>query len=239
MDLFQMPVVEPYPISDPLSTTGKINMNYQIIPFTYINRNTGLRAVLKSEMIAAVPDADIDRSKEWTNRPSGYMYTSNQYRFPLNLEEEGGTLRQFKERFKSGDIFHSATEICDIYLVPQGQNWSSDEAAKSFWSTRRVLGEDVKERPYTVIYPRLTTKSNTYTIHYRVQALQKFKGDRNQDQWNEEQDQVMGEYRGSSLIERYIDPHDTRIPDYATDQGATSIDQFYRFRTIMSKRFSP
>ncbi len=36
-----MPVVEPYPISEPLSTAGRINMNYQIVPFTYINRDNG------------------------------------------------------------------------------------------------------------------------------------------------------------------------------------------------------
>ncbi len=32
LDLFSMPVVEPYPISEPLSTAGRINMNYQIVP---------------------------------------------------------------------------------------------------------------------------------------------------------------------------------------------------------------
>ncbi len=36
MDLFNMPTVEPYAISEPFSTAGKVNMNYQILPYTYI-----------------------------------------------------------------------------------------------------------------------------------------------------------------------------------------------------------
>ena len=57
LDLFTMPVVEPYAISEPFSTAGKINMNYQIVPFTYIDRSTGVKAVLNSELIARVPKA--------------------------------------------------------------------------------------------------------------------------------------------------------------------------------------
>ena len=49
MDLFWMPVVEPYAISEPFETRGKINMNYQILPFTYIKRATALHALFKSE----------------------------------------------------------------------------------------------------------------------------------------------------------------------------------------------
>ena len=43
-DLFWMPVVEPWAISQPFATAGKINMNYQIMPFTYIKRQSGLYA---------------------------------------------------------------------------------------------------------------------------------------------------------------------------------------------------
>ncbi|OYW27750.1 MAG: hypothetical protein B7Z47_06395, partial [Chthoniobacter sp. 12-60-6] len=38
LDLFFMPVVEPYAISEPLSIAGRINLNYQIVPFTNITR---------------------------------------------------------------------------------------------------------------------------------------------------------------------------------------------------------
>ena len=46
LDLFTMPVVEPYAISDPFSTDGKVNLNYQIMPFGYLKRSTALRAEL-------------------------------------------------------------------------------------------------------------------------------------------------------------------------------------------------
>jgi hypothetical protein len=57
-------------------------------------------------------------------------------------------------------------------------------------------------------------------------------------------DAVLGEYRGSALIERYIDPTDTLnpIPDYAASSNPLSLqplETFYKFRTLESKRFSP
>ena len=56
LDLFHMPVIEPYAISEPLSTAGRINMNYQLAPFTYIKRTTGIYAFLKSDQMLAVPN---------------------------------------------------------------------------------------------------------------------------------------------------------------------------------------
>jgi hypothetical protein len=46
LDLFWMPVVEPWAISEPFATAGKINLNEQLAPFVNIKRDTGLRAVL-------------------------------------------------------------------------------------------------------------------------------------------------------------------------------------------------
>lgn len=55
-------------------------------------------------------------------------------------------------------------------------------------------------------------------------------------------DQVLSEYRGSVLLERYIDPNDPNliIPDYA-DSGITQqpLDSFYRFHALETKRFNP
>ncbi len=53
LDLFWMPVVEPYPISEPFATAGKINLNAQIVPFTNVKRYTGLRAIMQSVKITA------------------------------------------------------------------------------------------------------------------------------------------------------------------------------------------
>lgn len=60
MDLFWMPIVEPYAISEPFSSAGKVNLNYQMVPFTYIRRATGLHAVLKGELLSAYATANAD-----------------------------------------------------------------------------------------------------------------------------------------------------------------------------------
>ena len=60
LDLFWMPVVEPYAISEPFSTSGKININYQMVPFNnYIKRATGLHALMKGEIFHALPTFDV------------------------------------------------------------------------------------------------------------------------------------------------------------------------------------
>ena len=56
LDLFHMPVVEPYAISEPLATAGKVNLNCQIVPFTYIHRDTALRGAFRSTKIYASPE---------------------------------------------------------------------------------------------------------------------------------------------------------------------------------------
>ncbi len=233
LDLFTMPVVEPYPISDPFSTAGKINMNYQIVPFTYITRSTGIQAVLKSEQMLAIPPTDgaTYKTSKATNR-----------RYFIDL---GQTLNGFTQRFANSDIFRSASEICGIWLVPAGSGDSYSQM-QSFWTAAgsnsgALTGDNARERPYANIYPRLTTKSNTFTVHYRVQTLQKIKTDPNQGQWVEGQDVVTGEARGSVTLERYLDTSDTRIPDYATETSPNPepIDDFYKFRVIESKQFTP
>lgn len=227
MDLFWMPVVEPFAISEPFSTAGKINMNYQIMPFTFISRETGVRAVLKSERILAIQPSDAGKYK------SNFGTFPADYRYDLDLNE---TLKGFQQRFGGNDIFRSATEIANIYLVPTGKTYSEMPA---FWAARTLVGDNSRERPYANIYPRLTTKSNTFTIHYRVQLLQKQKGASQQDRWIEGPDRILAEYRGSTLLERYIDPNNSLLPDYATDAGAAPLDTYYKFRVITSKQFNP
>ncbi|WP_081892560.1 Verru_Chthon cassette protein A [Verrucomicrobium sp. BvORR106] len=234
LDLFWMPVVEPYAISEPFSTAGKINMNYQIMPFTYIERSTGLRALLRSERVAAVPLANANNYKTGT---------ATNFRLEIDAAQ---TLEQFKTRFAANDIFKSPTELCDLYLVPQGATLAN---MATYWNTTNTLtGDNMKERPYATLYPRLTTKSNTYTVHYRVQALRQAVRSRGDSpdawaKWNETNDLVVSETRGSTVLERYIDPEDSRLQDYATKSASASdyvpLDTLYRFRVIHSKRFLP
>ncbi len=238
MDLFWMPIVEPYPISEPMSTAGKVNMNYQIMPFTYINRDSGLRAVLKTEQIVTLEDADAQRYK---TLGTGNMMTAtgtkpNNPRESLNLSATNGTLRQFQERFAAGDIFRSATEICDIFLVPQSENWTSDNQGEAFWNNYLLTGDNLRERPYANIYPRLTTKSNTYTVHFKVQALKNPAGAA-AGQWDETSGVVEAEYRGSATIERYVDLDSVDV-DFATDTTRT-LNEFYKWRILANRQFAP
>lgn len=248
MDLFNMPVVEPYAISTPLATAGRVNMNYQIVPFTYIHRDTGLRAVMKSQMVTVIPSPSGGNIyKNYQNPanavPGGQNGPANMsVRFPINSDL---TLSQFQTRFDSGDIFRSASEICTIDLVPSGTLTSLPAALPvtraqmdTFWSKYPVTGDNTRERPYANIYPLLTTKSNTFTVHMRVQTLKQVPGG-DYTTWREGKDQVTGQYRGSQLVERYIDPKDT-LPDYATDPSTSdTLSQHYKFRTLANRQFAP
>jgi uncharacterized protein (TIGR02600 family) len=265
LDLFSMPVVEPYPISEPFSTAGRINMNYRMMPFyTYMKRDTGLRAVFKSVKLMAIPQADVAKYK---GAPSGTVESvvkdnSNRnwpiapgvqnYRYNINANE---TLKAFETKFDSTQgVFRSAGEICELFLYPSSNASrdpnplvtydSSNSAVRSWWDNYKLTGDNMRERPYAMIYPRLTTKSNSYTIHMRVQELQKIKNDPNQATWVEDQDQVRAEYRGSATIERYIDPNyvapnGDKLPDFADASTTQTMDDFYRFRVVSVKQFAP
>lgn len=233
LDLFHMPIVEPYAISEPLSTAGRINMNFQIVPFTYINRDTGVRSVLKAEKVIAVPDGSVNPG----GAQRGYKYYEGQYspaNFRLDVDVDQ-TLEGFRDRFASRDIFRSASEICDLPIVPSGATYTG---MGTYWDTRKATGDNSRERPYATVYPRLTTKSNTFTIHYRVQSLQKTLGG-DPGVWDENKDHVTGEVRGSQTIERFIDPNDAAIPDFAEASQTTPISTFYRTRILQAKQFSP
>ena len=102
------------------------------------------------------------------------------------------------------------------------------------------MGDNVRERPYADIYPRLTTKSIAFTVHFTVQSLKNLSAD--PTQWNEDRGIVLGEYRGSTTIERYLDPNDANIPDYgsgADPTGMQAIDNFYKWRIVANRRFYP
>jgi len=255
LDLFWMPVVEPYAISDRFSTAGKINMNYQILPFTYIERSTGMRAVLKSQKISLLDLNQKYNSHVYSAGPTGSQAISStlEYRQAINAAE---TLKQFQERFdqsnKDTNVFLSASEICEQYLIPSGSpsgatpavtspSYTGKGAMATWWNAYRQTGDNLRERPYAMIYPKLTTKSNTFTVHFRAQSLKKgLAGD--PDVWVEGKDKVTGEYRGSTTIERFIDP-DAEVPDYAANpsgiSGMQTLDAFYKWRVVQNRQFAP
>ncbi|MDD5350192.1 MAG: Verru_Chthon cassette protein A, partial [Chthoniobacteraceae bacterium] len=269
LDLFWMPVIDPYPISESLSTAGKVNMNYQIAPFTYINRSTAMIGALKSTQIEALP---VDYAKDYKN--TAYTPDPKKNRPPLSFlypVDAAQTLLFFKEKFANTDpsrnIFKSASEICSIPLAPtHGVNTpvntghgfntpttpkytvniagASDAASlrnriQTFWSNNTLTGDNTLEAPYNALYPRLTTQSNTYTVYVRAQALQ-VGGPSTGGKFTNIQKRVTGEYRGSYEIERYIDLNDPSIPDFASPANASkTVYRYYKFRILSAKQFVP
>ncbi len=334
LDLFWMPVVEPYAISEPLSTAGKINLNYQMVPFhNYITRSTGLHAAMKGELLTAVPTADARTYKrnptggprsmtkvqaefgdywEYAKWSEDDSYASDRYstdytrtgnnpgpqraKFWHRKVDTGrviggviqGTLAQFESRFRflpsatapapaaAQGLFRTASQICEVHLIPQrvaGSNPAtsintitppptdgSDPGAgggrrggggdseayrasemTAFWQARAVTGDNTKERPYANLYAKLTTQSNTFRVHYRVQAIRKARSVE-PGTFDQAVDTIASDQRGSVLIERRIDPTNPGIPDYAASPGAvttTPLDNFYKFRVLEQKRFNP
>lgn len=249
LDLFWMPVVEPYAISEPFSTNGKVNMNFQIMPFGgYMKRSTALHGVLQTEEMLVVENAhagngDITATSDEYKRgawgSSAAQFSSINFRKKIDAAE---TLEGFQKVFDDDQIFRSETQICSLPLIPEGETYS-DAFESNYWTSRRLTGDNSRERPYAHLLPRLTTKSNTYTVHYTVQGLKK-RPNSQPDVWEEDRDNVVSELRGSRTIERYIDPAGTGepIPDYAASANPLqekSLDRFYRWRVIRNQEFRP
>jgi len=257
LDLFTMPVVEPYAISEPLSTAGKVNLNYQIMPFTNITRSTAVRGVLKSIQLGAIPTSttSANGSVEYKKTdPDAATVPDVKTRFSLNLDEGTGTLKGFENKFATGDIFRSAAEICGIFLVPKNTGGTDPTYANisSWWDGFKLTGDNLRESPYNQIYPRMTTKSNSFLVHYKVQVLKKspVSAATPVAGWNEAKEAVLSEYRGSTQLERYVDASDPDLPDFITATGGNTtkypdanvrnnLDTYYKFRVVGTKRFDP
>ena len=175
-------------------------------------------------------------------------------------------MRQFDLKFshQSGGqdtyqgLFRSASQLCEMHLVPKtkldGSGISNatgivnatnqsqiNDIMSTFWSNNRPTGDNVRERPYSNLYARLTTRSNTFRVHVRAQVLKKARST-DPTIFDVTKDAVLSEYRGSTLLERYIDPNDTTItiPDYANGGiNQAPLDTFYRFHALETKRFNP
>jgi uncharacterized protein (TIGR02600 family) len=247
LDLFWMPVAEPYPISEQFATAGKVNLNYAIMPFSYIQRKTALDAVLKAVWIDAMPSSISQYYKsawQMANYKAG-VHT----RYPINVQE---TLKAFDAKFAAGDVFRAASQICDMFLYPNDpatantplKTYDSANANITGWwaANGDMTSMNGRQEPYNAIYSRITTKSNTYTVHWRVQALHKITVNGSvATVWTDGVDQVTAELRGSTLIERYLDPNANDIPDYAADtsNSATPLSYFYKWRVANESYFQP
>jgi uncharacterized protein (TIGR02600 family) len=125
LDLFWMPVVEPYAISEPLSTAGKVNMNYQMLPFTHIRRATALHAVMKGELFAALPNVDFSRAR--------------------GVREGFGTNGQTRPKFRDEDRYlQDPSAKWHRSIVVDRLNNENGAATSQWWvtkaSSQRVVG---------------------------------------------------------------------------------------------------
>ena len=244
LDLFWMPVVEPWAVSDPLSTAGKVNLNQQMLPFVNITRDAALRGVLKNVKIPAIPFAEAYRYKsDWP--------ANKNYRYDVDQDK---TVAEIAKKAVNNGVYLSASEICNVFLIPKAgtgtpvaipANLTGSNIISSFWYANRLTGDNLRERPYAVLYPRLTTKSNVFTVHYTVQSLKKSPSSV-VGYWDEGRDLVLGEQRGAITLERYVDSKDPEfdLPAYdfaarISDANPPTLGRFYKFRTIATRQFRP
>ena len=83
-------------------------------------------------------------------------------------------------------------------------------------------------------------------VYYTVQSLKNAEPAANQATWNESVGTVLGEYRGSTTLERYIDPNES-LPDFAATPGSATLDgnaaagtlSYYKWRVVENHQFAP
>ena len=58
--------------------------------------------------------------------------------------------------------------------------------------------------------------------------------------WVESPSRILSEYRGSYVLNRYIDPGDTAhpLPDFVANPSL-SLDAYYKYRILETRRFMP
>lgn len=266
LDMWWLPVVEPWSISEGFATKGLINLNQQILPFTYIQRTTALNALLRSERMMAIPDSAANTYKNGSSVPNNQIY-----RHWINAKE---TLRQLTEfRWKGEDAegftlpfnsFRSASEICELWLVPEKNGngaesgtWDLEHVIRDFWKTHRLTGDNMRERPYANLYPRLTVRSNVYRVHMVAQTLKKASTNKpgefkSVSEEGSDPDLVTAEWRGSALIERVLNPNEPELQkthnDFAPGEGENvydgmdikwpaKLDNYYTYRVTEVKQF--
>lgn len=302
LDLFRMPVVEPYPIADAVSSAGQINLNYQIAPFTYIRRQTGIYSLLTSLQMTGINSEDNSRSTNYKQLRPGPQSTSNQNnntvrlqsattyahtrhlmnnydcRYNINIPE---TMQGFENRWTANNPFRLASEICEMFLAPENipggrysnVNYPNPAAGnpqstvvastdlttantpgtggltynnlQEWWDKMKLTGDNSREQPYNHLYNRVTNRSNVFTVYYRVQKLAKSTLTP-PDEFVPGRDNIAAEYRGSAMLERYLDPQDARLTTAVMDDieaapsttGGT-LNPYYKFRVMNNKQFAP
>ena len=128
-----------------------------------------------------------------------------------------------------------------MFLYPEGEQWDEENRGiRNFWWKHRLTGDNTMEQPYGNIYPRLTTKSNTFKVHMTVQTLKKVRGTPHAS-FVPGDDQVTAEYRGSAVIERFLDPNAPEMPNYLDrrlEPEEESLEYHYQYRVVNVRQFA-
>ncbi len=228
LDLFWSPVLEPEPVSHNFATEGKINLNSEILPFRHIRRNTALHAAMKAEAVTAIPDSASETYK------SGEQPDDRFRRF---IDAQATLAMWNEEVFQDGRVFLTASQICEQYLVPEGVIEKGETPTRAqmqaFWEQHRLTGDNSKERPYASLYSRLTTRSNTYRVHFIAQSLVKARSS-NAGRFDSRRDRVTATSSGSAVLSRELNLNDPALPDYQTPNAGgsphASLERFYRWK---------
>ena len=258
LEFFWQPTIEPWPMSQGFATEGKVNLNFQVMPWTWLRRATAMHGALQGVRMTAIPTRALmaeDHSSKGHDDGSAIEET---FRYAINADK---TLAAFEQRFDAGEVFRTPSEICEMFLVPKRitghlydsanftpadpENlqtadmmnwWNGDEADAT--DAFEATGDNLRESPYALLYPRLCTQSNVYSVHYRVQLLQKSRST-TAETWIEGRDHVVSERRGSYVIERRFAPGPSPLPDSATSETAVSLHTLQKFSIVAHDRFDP
>ena len=255
LDFFHMPVVEPYAISEPLSTSGKVNINCRLAPFgyypdplnaghDYIERYSGIHGLLTGMYQMAVNNGALGAG----HGENPLTNTTRNQTYRLKIDPALTVNDSFSRVLKEKGYFRSASEICEVDLLtnersPIGpRNFDNWKDRDNYWENDHAMtGDNQRERPYAHIYPRTTTKSNVFTVHIWSQSLVKAPAS-DPEVWDDSKDTVTGEYRGSTIIERFIDPNDKafKVPGDYEDPAVSqkSLEPLYRYRIVSNKSFT-
>ncbi|MDB6138456.1 MAG: Verru Chthon cassette protein [Verrucomicrobiaceae bacterium] len=228
LDMFWSPVLEPEPPKGAFETAGKINLNHELLPFRHIKRATALHAAMKAETMMAIPNTAASTYKSGEQPEARFR----------SYIDAAATLKSWQAGvFDQGKVFLTASQICEQPLVPEGLvpngQIPTREILEAFWQDHKLTGDNTKERPYAHLYSRLTTRSNTFRVHFIAQALQKARSTP-PEKFIAGRDLVTAFTRGSSLLSRRLNIDDPAIPDYQAVPVAGSapvkpLDAFYRW----------
>lgn len=223
LDLFWMPTIEPYGISVPFATSGKINLNQRIVPFSYIQRSTALHALFKAEKMLAIPNEAADEYKH------ADKFASARWRHFIDAAE---TLKLWETERSQKRNFLVPSEICEQYLVPEGERGTRANM-EAFWKKHLLTGDNSRERPYANLLSRLTTRSNTYKVYFKAQSIRKARSSA-PNTFDPAVDKIAAEFTGTTLVERMLDPTRPDLPDYAGEIAAGKtprpLDDYYQWR---------